>query len=132
MATRSSHRHGTLPPEFAAWIAIRSRDPANEVWCSFVDFYFDVGPRPSWRHLLIRDDPAGDFSPGNARCGLQRGIDGRDRPLGHVEHFCDLLIGEALARDIKVDVIATPDFRSEHIPFRPLGPFFGVKDGSPI
>ena len=66
MARRSSRRHGTLPPEFAAWIAIRSRDPANEVWCSFVDFYLDVGPRPSWRHLVVRDDPAGGFEPGNA------------------------------------------------------------------
>ena len=67
MARRSSRRHGTLPPEFAAWSAIRSRDPANEVWCSFVDFYLDVGPRPSWRHLVVRDDPAGGFEPGNAR-----------------------------------------------------------------
>ena len=22
-----------------------------------MDFYLDVGPRPSWRHLLLRDDP---------------------------------------------------------------------------
>jgi hypothetical protein len=36
-------------------------------WRSFSNFYFDVGKRPSWRHLLIRDDPAGEFSPGNAR-----------------------------------------------------------------
>jgi hypothetical protein len=35
-------------------------------WRSFSNFYFDVGKRPSWRHLLIRDDPAGEFSPGNA------------------------------------------------------------------
>ena len=67
MARRLSHRHGTVPPEFSAWRAIRSRDPANEVWCSFVDFYLDVGPRPSWRHLLIRDDPTAEFGPGNAR-----------------------------------------------------------------
>jgi hypothetical protein len=26
-----------------------------------------VGTRPTWRHLLIRDDPAGAFGPGNAR-----------------------------------------------------------------
>jgi hypothetical protein len=56
MATRRQ----TLPPEFSAWVAIRSRDPASERWCSFVDFYLDVGPRPSWRHLLIGDDPTGE------------------------------------------------------------------------
>jgi hypothetical protein len=62
MATRRQ----TLPPEFSAWIAIRSRDP-NEVWCSFVEFYLDVGKRPTWRHLVIRTDPAGEFSPDNCR-----------------------------------------------------------------
>jgi hypothetical protein len=41
---------------FAAWVAIRSRGPICERWCSFSNFYFDVGKRPSWRHLLIRDD----------------------------------------------------------------------------
>jgi predicted DNA-binding ribbon-helix-helix protein len=29
--------------------------------------HFDVGKRPTWRHLLIRDDPTGEFGPGNAR-----------------------------------------------------------------
>jgi hypothetical protein len=24
-------------------------------------------PRPSWRHLLIRTDPTGEFAPSNAR-----------------------------------------------------------------
>jgi len=31
-----------------------------------VNFYLDVGKRPSWRHLLIRDEPTGEFEPGNA------------------------------------------------------------------
>jgi hypothetical protein len=31
-----------------------------------VNFYFDVGPRPSRRHLVIRDDPTGAFEPSNA------------------------------------------------------------------
>jgi hypothetical protein len=38
-----------------------------ERWRAFSNFYFDVGKRPSWRHLLIRDDPTGVFEPGNAR-----------------------------------------------------------------
>jgi hypothetical protein len=40
----------------------------------------DVGKRPTWRHLLIRTDPTGEFSPSNG--GLRRGIDGRDRRPG--------------------------------------------------
>jgi hypothetical protein len=36
------------------------------------NFYFDVGPRPSWRHLVIRDDPGRPFEPGNARWQVQR------------------------------------------------------------
>jgi hypothetical protein len=39
--------------------------PINR-WRSFVNFYFDVGRKPTWRHLLIRDDPTGEFGPGNA------------------------------------------------------------------
>jgi hypothetical protein len=48
-------------------LAIRSRDPVCERWSSFAQFCADVGERPSWRHLLIRDDPTGAFEPGNAR-----------------------------------------------------------------
>jgi hypothetical protein len=51
---------------FAAWLAIRSRGPVFERWRSFVQFYRDVGPRPSWRRLVIRTDPTGEFEPGNA------------------------------------------------------------------
>jgi hypothetical protein len=58
---------GQYPPVFAAWLAIKSRGPICDRWRSFPSFYLDVGPRPSWQHLLIRDDTAGDFEPGNAR-----------------------------------------------------------------
>jgi hypothetical protein len=51
-------------PVVAAWLAIRSRGPVCERWRSFASFYADVGKRPTWRHLLIRDDPT--FAPGNA------------------------------------------------------------------
>jgi hypothetical protein len=51
----------------SAWLAIQSRGPVCARWRSFVKFYRDVGPRPSWRHLLIRDDPTGAFEPGNTR-----------------------------------------------------------------
>ena len=57
----------------AAWLAIRSRGPVCERWRSFPSFYLDVGPRPSWRHLLIRNDMAGDFEPGNARWRIAPG-----------------------------------------------------------
>jgi hypothetical protein len=59
-------------PVFALWLAIQKRGPVCERWRSFSNFYFDVGKPPSWRHLLIRDDPAGAFSPGNARWQVAR------------------------------------------------------------
>jgi hypothetical protein len=54
-------------PVFATWLAIQSRGPVCERWKKFALFYGDVGPRPSWRHLLMRDDTRGEFSPSNAR-----------------------------------------------------------------
>jgi hypothetical protein len=53
-------------PAVLAWFAIQQRGPVCRRWRSFANFYSDVGPRPSWRHLLIRDDPTGVFSPDNA------------------------------------------------------------------
>ena len=61
---RAYVRRGQYPPVFAVWLAIRHRGPICERWRPFVNFYLDVGPRPSWRHLLIRDDTSRDFSPG--------------------------------------------------------------------
>jgi hypothetical protein len=54
-------------PEFSAWLAITKSGAVGARWRSFSNFYADVGKRPTWRHLLIRDDPTGEFSPGNAR-----------------------------------------------------------------
>jgi hypothetical protein len=54
-------------PIFSAWLAIQSRGRVCQRWKSFAAFYRDVSPPPSWRHLLIRTDPAGDFSPDNCR-----------------------------------------------------------------
>jgi hypothetical protein len=64
---RTNVRRVQRPPVFSAWLAIRSRGKVCSRWRSFPAFYCDVGPKPSWRHLLIRDDPTGDFEPGNAR-----------------------------------------------------------------
>jgi hypothetical protein len=33
-------------------------------WRSFAASYADVGNRPTWRPLPIRDDPIGEFAPG--------------------------------------------------------------------
>jgi hypothetical protein len=64
---RTHDRRGQYPPVFTAWLAIRYLGPVCERWRSFPSFYLDVGPRPSRRHLLIRNDTAGDFEPGNVR-----------------------------------------------------------------
>ncbi|WP_156446781.1 hypothetical protein [Bradyrhizobium yuanmingense] len=56
-----------MSPVFAAWLAIQSRGPVCERWQRFTAFAFDVGPQPTWRHLLVRDDPRGEFGPSNAR-----------------------------------------------------------------
>ena len=32
----------------------------------------DLGPRPTWRHLLIRDNQSGEFSPHNCRWRVAR------------------------------------------------------------
>jgi hypothetical protein len=45
----------------------RSRGPVCERWRSFATIDADVGKRPFGRHLVIRDDPASVFEPGNAR-----------------------------------------------------------------
>jgi hypothetical protein len=44
-----------------------SRGPVCKRWRNFRNFFYDVGQRPSWRHLLVRCDPSGEFSPTNAR-----------------------------------------------------------------
>jgi hypothetical protein len=60
-------RRGRRSPEFATWLAIQLRGRVCERWRSFAQFYADVGKPPSWRHLLIRDDTASEFSPTNTR-----------------------------------------------------------------
>jgi hypothetical protein len=55
-----------MSPEFAAWLAI-SRGPVCTRWRCYANFHRDVGPRPDWRCLLIRDNQSAEFSPHNCR-----------------------------------------------------------------
>ena len=64
---------------FALWLALQSHGPMCARWQSFGTFYRDVHPKPSWRHLLIRDDTSREFSPDNCRWRVgDPGIDGGD------------------------------------------------------
>jgi hypothetical protein len=75
--SRAYVRRGQYPPVFAAWLAIQ-RGPCCQRWRSFANFYADVGERPTWRHLLIRDDPTGALSQAMPDGRLRSGIDGGD------------------------------------------------------
>jgi hypothetical protein len=55
------------------WQAIRRRGPLCRRWRAYPNFHRDVGPKPSWRHLVIRDNPAGEFSPTNAGWRVAKG-----------------------------------------------------------
>lgn len=73
-------RSAGIPSTYCAWLAIQRRGPVCERWRSFPLFRFDVGERPSWRHLFVRDDPSGEFSPTNARWQIARPRYQRRRP----------------------------------------------------
>jgi hypothetical protein len=45
-----------------------------ERWRSFAQFAADVGKRPTWRHLLIRDDTSREFSPATAPLAVEAAI----------------------------------------------------------
>jgi len=56
-----------MSPVTHAWLTLQSRNQLCQRWRSLPLFRSDVGERPSWRHLLIRDDVSREFSPDNAR-----------------------------------------------------------------
>jgi hypothetical protein len=66
-AAGSAMRARRTTPEFGAWRAILKRGPLCRRWRCYVNFWRDLGPRPTWMHLVIRDDPTGEFSPTNCR-----------------------------------------------------------------
>jgi len=65
-ARRTTFQRKLPPPEFVAWKAIVERGCCTR-WRCYVNFRRDVGKKPSWTHLVVRDDPTGAFEPGNAR-----------------------------------------------------------------
>lgn len=74
---------GNLTPEFTAWVQMRGRcfNPSNgayqyyggrgitvcERWATFENFISDMGPRPSNRHSIDRENVNGDYEPSNCR-----------------------------------------------------------------
>jgi hypothetical protein len=57
---------------FRSWQVIRRRGPLCKRSRAYPNFHRDVGPQPSWAHLMIRDDTSGAFEPGNARWRLAK------------------------------------------------------------
>lgn len=58
-------RHGLRKTvEYQAWKYVRKQVNA---FPEFVDFYNEVGPRPSSKHVMKRIDPAKGWVPGNVR-----------------------------------------------------------------
>jgi hypothetical protein len=55
-----------VTPEYRAWCAVVSSGKACRRWRSYPHFRRDVGPRPSWAHLLMRDDAARELGPTTA------------------------------------------------------------------
>ena len=66
-----------IKPEYATWVAIQKRGPICRRWRCYANFRKGVHLKPSWRHFLIRDDTAAEFSPTNTRC-VRRGIEARE------------------------------------------------------
>ena len=65
-------------PEYAAWLAIQKRGPIFcRRWRRYANFRRDVGPKPTWAHLVIRDDVAAEFSPDTCRWQVWRNRIGR-------------------------------------------------------
>jgi hypothetical protein len=80
----SSYRHGwSTTPTYVSWRAMRSRCrtksnasyPAYggrgitvcDRWQVFENFLTDMGERPSLDHSIDREDPDGNYEPGNCR-----------------------------------------------------------------
>jgi hypothetical protein len=61
-----------MTPEFQTWRVLMARGPICRRWRAYPNFRRDTGPKPSWRHLLIRADPTAEFSPGNCRWQVAR------------------------------------------------------------
>jgi hypothetical protein len=65
-ARRTTVRRKLPPPEFVAWKAIMEGGCCLR-WRCYVKFRRVVGKKPSWAHLVVRDDPTAEFGPRNAR-----------------------------------------------------------------
>ena len=61
-------KHGgktAAPIEYHAWEAMRGRDTCTPEWDDFVQFFCDVGERPSPKHRLTRKDGQKPHGPTN-------------------------------------------------------------------
>lgn len=94
-------KHGlSYTPEYRAWQTMRLRclNPANEAYPNYggrgitvcarwlndvAAFYADMGPKPSPKHEIDRENNDGHYEPGNCRWVLRK-VNDRNRRNNHI------------------------------------------------
>jgi len=107
-------------PEYDAWSGAKDRchNPKSRVYLdyggrgiimdvswrnSFLKFFSDLGPRPSVKHSLDRENTNGNYEPGNCRWATRKEQLFNRRPTTSIKYFSDQeLLNEAERRGLVI------------------------------